>query len=193
MDQDAKVERLLEMLRHAAEQLPEKEAENAKRILSRKLLRKKLQLQIEAVDSKDEDLELDCRLISGAMNETLEGQSGSIEHKQRLWEVFDVWLAVMEKEYGFSISRPLRPFLESEDGKLIQLLKGLHGTDGLGCERAPLCDKIGVKEKTLRTYLKRLNGDLEDEPWTLGGQRVSTDVKIRKDGRKRYTYTAGYP
>ena len=31
--------------------------------------------------------------------------------------------------------------------------------------------------------------DLEDEPWTLGGQRVSTDVKIRKDGRKRYTYT----
>ena len=56
MDQDAKVERLLEMLRRAAEQLPEKEAENAKRILSRKLLRKKLQLQIEAVDSKDEDL-----------------------------------------------------------------------------------------------------------------------------------------
>lgn len=30
MDQDAKVERLLEMLRRAAEQLPEKEAENAK-------------------------------------------------------------------------------------------------------------------------------------------------------------------
>ena len=153
MDQDAKVERLLEMLRRAAEQLPEKEAENAKRILSRKLLRKKLQLQIEAVDSKDEDLELDCRLISGAMNETLEGQPGSIEHKQRLWEVFNVWLAVMEKEYGFSISRPLRPFLESEDGKLIQLLKGLHGTDGLGCEREPLCDTIGVKEKTLRTFL----------------------------------------
>ena len=30
---------------------------------------------------------------------------------------------------------------------------------------------------------------MEDEPWTLCGQRVSTDVKIRKDGRKRYTYT----
>lgn len=134
-------------------------------------------------------MKADCGLISDAMGKTLDGQPGSIEHKQRLWEVFNVWLAVMEKEYGFSISRPLRPFLESEDGKLIQLLKGLHGTDGLGCEREPLCDTIGVKEKTLRTYLKRLNGDLEDEPWTLGGQRVSTDVKIRKDGRKRYTYT----
>lgn len=29
MDQDAKVERLLEMLRRAAEQLPEEESENA--------------------------------------------------------------------------------------------------------------------------------------------------------------------
>lgn len=191
MDQDAKVERLLEMLRRAAEQLPEEEAENAKRILSKKLLRKKLEseLEIKDTDSLGDDLKADCGLISDAMGKTLDGQPGSIEHKQRLWEVFNVWLAVMEKEYGFSISRPLRPFLESEDGKLIQLLKGLHGTDGLGCERAPLCDKIGVKEKTLRTYLKRLNGDLEDEPWTLGGQRVSTDVKIRKDGRKRYTYT----
>jgi len=191
MEQDAKVERLLEMLRRAAEQLPEEESENAKRILSKKLLRKKLEseLEIKDTDSQGGDLKADCGLISDAMGKTLDGQPGSIEHKQRLWEVFNVWLAVMEKEYGFSISRPLRPFLESEDGKLIQLLKGLHGTDGLGCERAPLCDKIGVKEKTLRTYLKRLNGDLEDEPWTLGGQRVSTDVKIRKDGRKRYTYT----
>jgi macrodomain Ter protein organizer (MatP/YcbG family) len=191
MDQDAKVERLLEMLRRAAEQLPEEEAENAKRILSKKLLRKKLEseLEIKDTDSLGDDLKADCGLISDAMGKTLDGQPGSIEHKQRLWEVFNVWLAVMEKEYGFSISRPLRPFLESEDGKLIQLLKGLHGTDGLGCEREPLCDTIGVKEKTLRTYLKRLNGDLEDEPWTLGGQRVSTDVKIRKDGRKRYTYT----
>ena len=191
MEQDAKVERLLEMLRRAAEQLPEEESENAKRILSKKLLRKKLEseLEIKDTDSQGGDLKADCGLISDAMGKTLDGQPGSIEHKQRLWEVFNVWLAVMEKEYGFSISRPLRPFLESEDGKLIQLLKGLHGTDGLGCERAPLCDKIGVKEKTRRTYLKRLNGDLEDEPWTLGGQRVSTDVKIRKDGRKRYTYT----
>lgn len=191
MDQDAKVERLLEMLRRAAEQLPEEEAENAKRILSKKLLRKKLEseLEIKDTDSLGDDLKADCGLISDAMSKTLDGQPGSIEHKQRLWEVFNVWLAVMEKEYGFSISRPLRPFLESEDGKLIQLLKGLHGEDGLGCEREPLCDKIGVKEKTLRTYLKRLNGDLEDEPWTLGGQRVSTVVKIRKDGRKRYTYT----
>ena len=191
MDQDAKVERLLEMLRRAAEQLPEETAKDAKRILSKKLLRKKLksELEIKDTDSLGDDLKADCGLISDAMGKTLDGQPGSIEHKQRLWEVFDAWLAVMEKEYGFSISRPLRPFLESEDGKLIQLLKGLHGTDGLGCEREPLCDKIGVKEKTLRTYLKRLNGDLEDEPWTLGGQRVSTNVKIRKDGRKRYTYT----
>ena len=191
MDQDAKVERLLEMLRRAAEQLPEEEAENAKRILSKKLLRKKLEseLEIKDTDSLGDDLKADCGLISDAMGKTLDGQPGSIEHKQRLWEVFNVWLAVMEKEYGISISRPSRPLLESEDGKLIQLLKGLHGTDGLGCEREPLRDKIGVKEKTLRTYLKRLNGDLEDEPWTLGGQRVSTDVKIRKDGRKRYTYT----
>ena len=45
MDQDAKVERLLEMLRRAAEQLPEEEAENAKRILSKKLLRKKLKTE----------------------------------------------------------------------------------------------------------------------------------------------------
>ena len=45
MEQDAKVERLLEILRRAAEQLPEKEAENAKRILSRKLLRKKLKTE----------------------------------------------------------------------------------------------------------------------------------------------------
>ena len=155
MDQNAKVERLLEMLRRAAEQLPEEEAETAKRILSRKLLRKKLQLQIEAVDSKDEDLELDCRLISGAMNETLEGQPGSIEHKQRLWEVFDVWLAVMEKEYGFSISRPSRPFLESEDGKLIQLLKGLHGTDGLGCEREPLRAEAYLYNKGTQGCLER--------------------------------------
>lgn len=191
MDQDAKVERLLEMLRRAAEQLPEEEAENAKRILSKKLLRKKLksELEIKDTDSLGDDLKADCGLISDAMGKTIDGQPGSIEHKQRLWEVFDVWLAVMEKEYGFSISRPLRPFLGTEDGKLIQLLKGLHGIDGLGCEREPLRDKIGVKEKTLRTYLKRLNGDLEDEPWTLGGQRVSTNVKIRKDGRKRYTYT----
>lgn len=191
MDQDAKLERLLEILQRAAEQLPEEAAENAKRILSKKLLRKKLksEMEIKDTDSQKDDLKSDCGLISDAMGRTLDGQPGSIEHKQRLWEVFDVWLAVMEKEYGFSISRPLRPFLESEDGKLIQLLKELHGTDGLGCERKSLCDKIGVKEKTLRTYLKRLNGDLEDEPWTLGGQRVSTVVKIRKDGRKRYTYT----
>lgn len=132
MEQDAKVERLLEILRRAAEQLPEKEAENAKRILSRKLLRKKLEseLEIKDTDSQGDDLKADCGLISDAMGKTLDGQPGSIEHKQRLWEVFNVWLAVMEKEYGFSISRPLRPFLESEDGKLIQLLKGLHGTDG---------------------------------------------------------------
>ena len=45
MEQDAKVERLLEMLRHAAEQLPEEESENAKRILSKKLLRKKLKTE----------------------------------------------------------------------------------------------------------------------------------------------------
>ena len=45
MDQDAKVERLLEMLRRAAEQLPEEESENAKRILSKKLLRKKLKTE----------------------------------------------------------------------------------------------------------------------------------------------------
>lgn len=189
MDQDAKVERLLEMLRRAAEQLPEEESENAKRILSKKLLRKKLESRLKDPDSLGDDLKVDCGLISDAMDKTLDGQPGSIEHKQRLWEVFNVWLAVMEKEYGFSISRPPRPFLESEDGKLIQLLKGLHGEDGLGCERKPLRDTIGVNEKTLRTYLKRLNGDLEDEPWTLGGQRVSTVVKIRKDGRKRYTYT----
>lgn len=144
MDQDAKVERLLEMLRRAAEQLPEEEAENAKRILSKKLLRKKLksELEIKDADSLGDDLKADCGLISDAMGKTLDGQPGSIEHKQRLWEVFDVWLAVMEKEYGFSISRPLRPFLESEDGKLIQLLKGLHGIDGLGCEREPLCIRL---------------------------------------------------
>ena len=191
MDQDAKVERLLEMLRRAAEQLPEEESENAKRILSKKLLRKKLEseLEIKDTDSQGDDLKADCGLISDAMGKTLDGQPGSIEHKQRLWEVFNVWLAVMEKEYGFSISRPLRPFLESEDGKLIQLLKGLQGTDGLGCACEPLCDTIGLLEISLRSYLKRLNGDIEDEPWTLGGQRVSTDVKIRKDGRKRYTYT----
>ena len=45
MEQDAKVERLLEMLRRAAEQLPEEESENAKRILSKKLLRKKLKTE----------------------------------------------------------------------------------------------------------------------------------------------------
>lgn len=191
MDQDAKMEHLLEMLRRAAAQLPEEEAENAERILSKKLLRKKLksELEMKDMDSLGDDLKANCGLISDVMGKTLEGQPGSIEHKQRLWEVFDKWLDVMEKEYGFSISHPLRPVLESEDGKLIQLLKGLHGEDGLGCERKWLCEKIGVQEKTLRTYLKRLNGDLEDEPWTLGGQRVSTVVKIRKDGRKRYTYT----
>ena len=187
MNQDTKVEQLLEMLRRAAAQLPEYEAENAKRILSRKLFQKHLKQRVSEL--QENNLNSDCGLISEAMEATIEGQPGSIEHKQRLWEVFDAWLAVIEKEYNLSISRPSRPLLESEDGKLIHLIKELHGTDGLGCEREPLCDKIGVKEKTLRTYLKRLNGDLEDEPWTLGGQRVSTAVKIRKDGRKRYTYT----
>jgi len=47
MDQDAKVERLLEMLRRAAEQLPEEEAENAKRILSKKKRMKALLKKIE--------------------------------------------------------------------------------------------------------------------------------------------------
>ena len=66
MDQDAKVERLLEMLRRAAEQLPEEEAENAKRILSKKLLRKKLEseLEIKDTDSLGDDLKADCGLIS---------------------------------------------------------------------------------------------------------------------------------
>ena len=61
MDQDAKVERLLEMLRRAAEQLPEEEAENAKRILSQKLLRKKLEseLEIKDTDSLGDDLKAD--------------------------------------------------------------------------------------------------------------------------------------
>ena len=46
MDQDAKVARLLDMLRRAAEQLPEEEAENAKRILSRKLFQKHLKQRV---------------------------------------------------------------------------------------------------------------------------------------------------
>ena len=82
------------------------------------------------------------RNIERTVKTTIRRRNGFIEHKQRLWEVFNVWLAVMEKEYGFSISRPLQPSLESEDGKLIQLLKGLHGEDGLGCEREPLCKEI---------------------------------------------------
>ena len=47
MDQDAKVERLLEMLRRAAEQLPEEESENAKRILSKKKRMKAFLKKIE--------------------------------------------------------------------------------------------------------------------------------------------------
>ena len=120
MDQDAKMEHLLEMLRRAAAQLPEEEAENAERILSKKLLRKKLksELEMKDMDSLGDDLKANCGLISDVMGKTLEGQPGSIEHKQRLWEVFDKWLDVMEKEYGFSISHPLRPVLESEDGTI---------------------------------------------------------------------------
>lgn len=79
MEQDAKVERLLEMLRRAAEQLPEEESENAKRILSKKLLRKKLEseLEIKDTDSQGGDLKADCGLISDAMGKTLDGQPGS--------------------------------------------------------------------------------------------------------------------
>ena len=42
MDQDAKVERLLEMLRHAAEQLPEESMKDAEKLLSGRLLSKAL-------------------------------------------------------------------------------------------------------------------------------------------------------
>ena len=64
----------------------------------------------------------------------------------------------MENEYGILVSRPEKPILESEESILIQLIKELQGPDGLGCTRQQLAEKLQISEKTLRTYLKRLNG-----------------------------------
>lgn len=57
-------------------------------------------------------------------------------------------------------------------------------------------EEQGVSEKTLRTYLKRLDGSGEETPWTLGGHRMSTPVELRADetdGRKIRIYVGYAP
>ena len=65
MDQDAKVERLLEMLRRAAEQLPEETAKDAKRILSKDSFIQELK---KNTSSKEEGIAADCEWIVQAMD-----------------------------------------------------------------------------------------------------------------------------
>ena len=145
MDQDTKAEQLLEMLQRAAAQLPEDSMEDAKKLLNGRLLTKSLvNLTAELAGN---DIKSSCNLISEAMDRTLWSQPGGIERKQQLWKLFDEWLSVMEKEYGVLVSRPEKPILESEESKLIQLIKELHGPDGLGCTRLQLAENWGSVKK----------------------------------------------
>lgn len=186
MDQDAKVERLLDMLRCAAEQLPEESMKDAEKLLSGRLLSKSL-VKL-AAELTGNDIKSLCDLISEAMDLTLWNQPGGIERKQQLWKLFDAWLSVLENEYGILVSRPEKPILESEESILIQLIKELQGPDGLGCTRQQLAEKLQISEKTLRTYLKRLNGKKDVEPWALGNQRVRVAIESRHEGRQRFDY-----
>ena len=69
MDQDAKVERLLDMLRCAAEQLPEESMKDAEKLLSGRLLSKSL-VKL-AAELTGNDIKSLCDLISEAMDLTL--------------------------------------------------------------------------------------------------------------------------
>ena len=62
MDQDAKVERLLDMLRCAAEQLPEESMKDAEKLLSGRLLSKSL-VKL-AAELTGNDIKSLCDLIS---------------------------------------------------------------------------------------------------------------------------------
>ena len=99
MDQDAKVERLLDMLRCAAEQLPEESMKDAEKLLSGRLLSKSL-VKL-AAELTGNDIKSLCDLISEAMDLTLWNQPGGIERKQQLWKLFDAWLSVLEMSMAF--------------------------------------------------------------------------------------------
>ena len=157
MDQDAKVERLLEMLRRAAEQLPEETAKDAKRILSKDSFIQELK---KNTSSKEEGIAADCEWIVQAMDNLIWGRQIASGKKQQIYKIFDALLSEMEGIYHISVRRPMEPEPESkqEESKLIRLVKELHGSDGFGCTNAHLKDVLKVKDKMMYNYRQRLKG-----------------------------------
>ena len=188
MDQDAKVERLLEMLRRAAEQLPEETAKDAKRILSKDSFIQELK---KNASSKEEGIAADCEWIVQAMDNLIWGRQIASGKKQQIYEIFNVLLSEMEGIYHISVRRPMEPEPESkqEESKLIRLVKELHGPDGFGCKNKDLITDLDVKKKMMYNYRQRLNGAPDQEPWMLGNQRVRTKVETRYEGHEMYVYT----
>jgi hypothetical protein len=190
---------LSEMLYHTADFLPEKDRENAVRLL-KKYGKCSLTRKIEKAAQEREvaygklDQAAAEEILSGAMTELLWEYPVSIDFKKKLWDLFEQWAVVIEKESGLHVELPKAPVLDTEESKLICLVKALHGPDGLGCTRKSLEETLSVNEKSVRTYLARLSDPSANNktPWYLGGQLVSTPVKERADqdnGHKKYVYT----
>lgn len=146
---------------------------------------------VEILDTKEEQL----KIVSEAMARILQRYPVAVDYKQRLWSLFCNWLKAAEKEFGVTVEMPLSPVVETEESKIIYLLKALHGQDGMGCGRKKLKEELGVSDKTLYTYLNRLNnpfgdyGKTDEKPWYLGGQLVTAPVKDLHEGRQVKVFT----
>lgn len=136
---------------------------------------------------KDEEL---GRQMTAALNMALDRFPGTIEMQKNLRELFLQWLSQAKQHYPVELDGLNKITLDSEDAKVVQLVKELHGPDGLGQKRTDLQNTLNMSEKTLRNYLDRLSGKDEDHPLRLGGQIVSAPVAIREnENREKYTYT----
>lgn len=132
------------------------------------------------------------RQLVETMNTALERYPGTVEMQKRMRELFFRWLSQAKQDWPVELDGLEEITLDSEDAKVVQLVRELHGPDGLGRKREDLLKPLNMSEKTLRNYLDRLSGKNEDHPLRLGGQIVSTPVAIRpdeNDKREKYTYT----